>query len=173
MTLSTRAPAISLINLTTLDTFEVNGGGILAPETSNERTTVNFADIAPFGLSHTRQQYGGTSNRALTIAFRVVVLTTTDRDRSREFLRFCQSFAYAPGNPTEPREAGPPLLVLVWPNVLSGTFRMRDIAIQRTLFNKLGEMTDGTVTLTLAEHLEQRLTHEDVREQGSFRIKLV
>ena len=163
-----------MINLTTFDTFEVDGRGILAPETSTERTAVNFVDIAPFGLSHTRQQYAGTGNRALpSIVFRVVVVTKIDMERSREFLQFCQSFAYAPGSPTEPREAGPPLLVMVWPNVLSGTFRLRDITIQRTLFNKLGEMTDGTVSLTLSEYLERRLTHDEVRKQGSFRIKLV
>ena len=162
-------------------------------QTKNQQITfaLSFDEKSATGLRYVRaagrpQQLIGslpqevrTSDAGVTIrrvTDEAVVTTTTRRGITsrpgsvriaRQFLLACM---YPSRGAQEVRDGAPSRLLMVWPGMWSLTCRLVDLTIGHTRFDTSRGFASFTANLKLeVDSLGQRLTYEDVLEDGTIR----
>lgn len=170
------------LSITNLDTGE-GFFGQFNPTQWEEQVNVNWNRQSVPGLSHQPMQYGFTENFKFTLDLFLRGVTPGElnqdpiRDKTvkglagtLDFRRFLMSLVY-PRTSSTIAGAGPPRVLIVWPNVLTMTCVATSYSVQHTRFNMQGTTVEYVATMAFEELRESRLTSEQVRILGAERYE--
>ena len=129
---------------------------------------VEYKEPEVIGLPHRPQHYSGTGNQEVRFLIQFLETRSSGRELMRDQMRFLESLCY-PGS-VGGHMTAPPLVVLLWPGILSlvGDIREWEEVTNRFAWDTL-EPVGATVSLTFKEFRRTALTHEKVREKGGLR----
>jgi hypothetical protein len=140
------------------------------PSELEETIKVEWARMAPPGFSHKRLHYVGTDN--VEFSFELVVDAMIEGTTLEETLRtrqFLQSLCYAKRGAKNVLEGQAPRALFIWPNLITLTAVIDELAFKYERFHVSGAPTRYTVKVKLEEIRDVRLYGEDVLEGGSQR----
>jgi hypothetical protein len=161
-----RGPRIHLVNLITGEDREP----MFNPEQLVEELSINYSKLAPQGMSHEIPQYRNTGNHSFPLDLYMEAHSGDGADDIEDFRNFCFALAYAPGGAGTIDSGAPPRVLIVWPNVVSMTCILLGIRSASTRFSVEDlRITRCTISLTLEEIRDARMTSEDVRRNGTRR----
>ena len=168
------------MSLTNLDT----GEGFFCqfnPTQWEEQVGVNWNRQNVPGLSHQPLQYGFTENMKVSLDLfargeapgEVNQSAVKDKDVKGlagilDFRKFLMSLVY-PRQSSTVGGAGPPRILLVWPNVLTLNVIATSYKVQHSRFNIQGTTVEYVATMGFEELRDTRITSEQVRILGAER----
>jgi hypothetical protein len=153
------------MNLQTGKTVEVQ----FNPHEFTRSVAVNWKHFTVPGLSHEPMHYIQTKNDKF--GFKVTFIAHPDkgkkeRDIIHEKLRFFQSLCYPKRGATNITDAGPPRVLVVWPNFLSMTCVIIKLKEHYKRFNQDGVPIIIELDLEVQSIRDVRLTSDQVLQQG-------
>ncbi len=134
------------------------------PEELDAMLAVNYVRQGVQGLSHEPLQYKNTGNQRINLALYCCDLE--EPERIDDFERFLLSLCYAPESPGEIPFAGPPDVLLLWPQLISMRMRVVSLNFKFVMFASDGGALRYSAELELEEIRTVRLTSQEVRRNG-------
>lgn len=161
-----RMPRVSFTALNTGETYYFP----YVPETFAEEVNVRWSKQDILGMSHQNDQYSYTENHMFqSLNFFFVGKTVKEVDLIHEGRRFLLSLCYPAGGAGTVRQGGPSRILFVWPQVVTMTCKLETLKIIHEKFNVSGRTVQFRADIKVSEIRDQRLTSQDVREQGTQR----
>jgi len=139
------------------------------PKELKRKLGANYAMKEVLGNSHQEHEYLNTVTQDLSFDLFSLVETQEQLGHSEETMKFLESLLYAPANPDSIASGAPPRVLLLWPNTMSITCRLDELAFTHQRFNRHGYTTQWTARTAWTQALLRRLSKEDVRAQGARR----
>lgn len=141
------------------------------PAEFEETIKVVWSKLISPGLSHERTHYSHTENYKMSFELIFDALAgggTVDGNLdARDFL---QSLCYAKAGARTVNDGEPTRVLFVWPGMASFTAKIDELKFKHSRFNSQGRSTYFKVDVQLEEIRDQRLTSEEVRENGARRL---
>jgi len=140
------------------------------PSELQEKVSANYSELVVLGLSHPVQHFTHTS--AVTFTFDLFFHSTgKSRDVQQAILRdrlFLKALTH-PWRSSSIARGGPPRVLFLWPNLLSLTCNVRDVAFTYTQFNPKMEPVSFKASLTIAEIRDAFVGMDDILNSGDDR----
>lgn len=164
--LSALPQRLSFTNLQNGKTVEVP----FNPTHFNTKTTADWARFKVLGLSHQPMHYLQTRN--LRMVFPKVYFFADPREGAdgirnmHEKLAYFESLMYPRRSAQDIMGAGPPRVLVVWPNFITLTCVLVDLSKDYKRFNLSGQPLQVDVSIDCDEIRDVRLPSEEVAEKG-------
>jgi hypothetical protein len=140
------------------------------PTELDEALQVDWAKIAPPGLSHKRLHYVGTDNVNFNFSLLVDAAVEGGSLEQAAYTRqFLQSLCYAKRGARTVREGQAPRALLIWPELITLNAVIAELHFKYERFHLSGAPMRYTVQIKLEEIRDVRLYGEDVLAGGSKR----
>jgi hypothetical protein len=141
------------------------------PTELKEKVTANYGRLAILGLSHKPMQYQNTENHTFDfeLAFRAFARGRNMVDDNLRTRNFLLSAHYSRRGAATVAGGAPPVLLFVWPGMISMRARILSLEGSHTLFGKSGPATHSAYKVTLEAISDVRFYSEDVLDQGTLR----
>lgn len=163
-----RPSKMSISNLDTAESIYLQYN----PEEIEEAFGVVYARQTSPGLSHQILQYINTENVVLTFDLVFDALTNRedfDEDDALNARRFIHSLTLPMAGAATVRDGAPPRVLFVWPYLFAFTTVITKGRTKFRRFFKSGKPSLFTISLTIEELREFRITSEDVLADGTQR----
>lgn len=157
-----KAPLMAFANLSTGEVVEAQYN----PEQVQIELGVNFQRLGIPGQSHALLQYIHTENPTLSLDLEYHVDKPADFETRDNAERFFLSCCYPEGDAGSVAQGGPPTILVVWPNWLALECKVTGVRSRVSRFNATGDPVIETLTVTVEEARDARLTSAEVRENG-------
>lgn len=140
------------------------------PAEFEETIKVVWSKLISPGLSHERTHYSHTENFKLTFELIFDALAGGTVEGNLDARDFLQSLCYAKAGARTVSDGEPTRVLFVWPGMVSITAAIGELKFKHTRFNSQGRSTYFKVDVQLEEVRAERLTSEEVRENGARRL---
>lgn len=161
-----RPPQISFTALRTGETYYMP----YVPETFSEKVEAKYSSQTILGMSHENDQFSNTTNHSFEkLSFYFKGEREEDVTRIHEGRKFLLSLCYPSAGAGSVRDGGPSRVLFIWPFMVTMTCKVESVMISHEKFNRLGLTTQFRAEIELSEIRDQRLTAEEVRENGTLR----
>lgn len=161
-----RPPKMYLRDLNTLERISAQ----FNPSQLEETLSVEWARLKPPGLSHEKLHYDHTANLKIKFDLIFDAMEAGDTTPMSEARKFLQSVCYAQKGAQNVAEGEPARVLFFWPNLMSLTCVISGgLSFKHTRFNRIGQPTYTTVSVSIEEIRDARLFAADVRQNGTQR----
>lgn len=156
---------VSFTNIVTGETLEAQ----LNPKQFSASVSANYASLQPPGAGYEPLQYTGTGNPSFPVELLFVVRSQDEVARLDEARRFFLALLYPRRGQVWIRQAAPPRVLYLWPNVASVVCVVRSFSVTQQRAFVDGSSAEEVMTLQLEETRDGQMFSEDARVQGFLR----
>lgn len=160
-----QAPLLHFVNLQTNESVSVQ----FNPGKIKIGSPVKWKEFIVPGMSHQPLHYLYTGNVHMQFKLRFIAHAEdgdTGIKKNLDTMYYLESLKYPKRGATTITDAGPPRVLVVWPNFLSLTCVIKKLDHEITRFNLDGIPIDFESKLDIMAIRDMRLTGEDVRRNG-------
>jgi hypothetical protein len=113
--------------------------------------------------------YLGTANQTLQMQLYYRAEDAQQYAEGEDAMRYLESLLYPPAEADSIGGARPPRVLFVWPNSVSLTVVIEEIAFTHQMFDLQGRTIQFTANLKMEVASLRRITQEEIRERGARR----